>query len=197
MRFYVLLLLLVPLIQGLYIPEEKVYWIIQPDSNLHVYGSTNINTYQCDIVSYLSADTIGCTKAILKGQALPMSGKMDIAIESFDCHNKMMTNDLRKTLKYKENPNLTIRFISLNSFPDFKNPLKIIGIVDISLAGVTKRFDITYLFTQGSAQQIHLKGVRNINFSDFNLVAPSKMGGIIKAKDLLNVEFNLNLKAGL
>jgi hypothetical protein len=124
-----------------------------------------------------------------------MKGQMDLAIADFDCHNKMMTNDLRKTLKYKEFPNLTIQFISLNSFPDFKNPVSITGIVDISLAGVKKRFDISYLFTIDHKQQLHLKGARAINFTDFNLTPPSKMGGIIKAKDLLDVTFNLNLKS--
>jgi hypothetical protein len=39
-----------------------------------------------------------------------------------------------------------------------------------------------------------LKGNQSIYFSDFKLIAPSKLGGVIKAKDELHVEFKLNLK---
>ncbi len=175
--------------------DDKARWVVLPGSNLHVNGSTNINNFACEITDYLLPDTLICNKLNAKGQVLAMRGKMDLAIADFDCHNKMMTNDLRKTLKYKEFPNLTIQFISLNSFPDFRHPVSITGVVDISLAGVKKRFDISYLFTIDPRQQLHLKGARAINFTDFNLTPPSKMGGIIKAKDLLNVEFNLNLKS--
>jgi hypothetical protein len=42
-----------------------------------------------------------------------------------------------------------------------------------------------------------LKGNQSIYFSDFKLIAPSKLGGVIKAKDELQVEFKdawLNIK---
>jgi hypothetical protein len=165
-----------------------------PGSSLAVNGSTNINTFQCEITNYSLPDTLACSRTAARGQVLPMNGRLQLDIQSFDCHNKMMTNDLRKTLKAKTYPHLSIRFISINSFPDFKNPTRITGVVDIDLAGVTKRFEINYLFTVGSGQMVHLKGDRMINFSDFNLSPPSKLGGIIKAKDELSVEFKLNLK---
>jgi len=169
------------------------YWVVLQGSSLTVNGSTNVNTFQCEIANYSMPDTLTCLKSN-KVQSLPMNGKLNLDIESFDCHNKMMTSDLRKTLKSKAFPKLTVRFISINSYPNFKNPTKIIGVVDIGLAGVVKRFEINYLFTQDNANIVHLKGDRSILFSDFKLSAPSKLGGVIKAKDELQVEFKLNLK---
>ena len=190
--------LLVFLVVGFKSPDNgTTIWIVIPGSNIKVDGSTNINSFRCDVSNYAFPDTLTCFRLVEKGQMLPMSGKLQLQIESFDCHNKMMTNDLRKTLQAKTYPNLTIRFISINSFPDFKKPIRIIGVVDINLAGVTKRFEIGYLFTTDEHQVLHLKGDRNINFSDFKLVPPSKLGGIIKAKDQLRVEFTLNLKPGI
>lgn len=188
---YILLLFVLP---GFNSQDSAAIWVVMPGSSLTVNGSTNINTFQCEITNYLQPDTMTCTRQPLKGQILPMNGRLTLDILAFDCHNKMMTNDLRKTLRAKEHPHLTIRFISINSFPDLKNPSKITGVVDIGLAGVTKRFEISYLFTAENAQMLHLKGNRVINFSDFNLVPPSKLGGIIKAKDQLSVEFKLHLK---
>ena len=66
--------------------------------------------------------------------------------------------------------------------------------VDISLAGIVKRYDISYLFTVDNSSIVHLKGDRAVTFTDFNLSPPSKLGGVIKAKDELLVEFKLNLK---
>ncbi len=181
------------LISGYYPADPASTWVVMQGSSLTVNGSTNVNKFQCDIIDYNLPDTITCVKQS-KSQTLPMSGKLKLDIESFDCHNRMMTNDLRKTLKYKEFPKLIIKFISINSFPNFKNPTKITGVVDISLAGIVKRYDISYLFTVDNSSIVHLKGDRAVTFTDFNLSPPSKLGGVIKAKDELLVEFKLNLK---
>lgn len=189
---YCVMLFILP---GFQRPEGAgaVSWVVMPGSSLSVNGSTNVNTFQCEIINYSEPDTLVCNPSV-RGQVLPMQGRLVLNIESFDCHNKMMTNDLRKTLQYKNYPHLSIRFLSLNSFPDFRNPARINGVVDISLAGVTKRFEIAYLFTSDASQTIHLKGERVVSFTDFNLSPPSKLGGIIRAKDELRVAFRLNLK---
>jgi hypothetical protein len=176
------------------LPDAKVTWVIMQGSSLTVNGSTNVNTFQCDIANYNLPDTVTCFKLQQRGAVLPMTGKLNLSIDAFDCHNKMMTSDLRKTLKAKDFPILSVRFITINSFPDFKNPIKITGIVDIGLAGVSKKFEINYYFTADDKQRVYLKGDQKIHFSDFNLNPPSKLGGIIKAKDELLVEFKLNLK---
>jgi hypothetical protein len=175
-------------------PDKLATWVVMQGSSLMVNGITNVNSFQCEITNYSSPDTLTCAMALPKGMSLPMNGKLNLNIEAFDCHNRMMTNDLRKTLKAKIFPILSVRFISINGYPDLKNPGTITGVVDIGLAGVIRRFDINYLFTMDNLQQLHLKGDRVIKFSEFNLMPPSKLGGVIKAKDELNVEFKLNLK---
>ncbi|MDP1844786.1 MAG: YceI family protein [Sediminibacterium sp.] len=187
-------ILLLITLTGFYPPENKAVWIVMQGSSLTVNGSTNINTFQCDIANYNQPDTLTCLKNTPKGMVLAMSGKLNLSIEAFDCHNRMMTSDLRKTLKAKDFPILSVKFITLNGFPDFKNPTKITGLVDIGLAGVIKRFEINYLFSGDDKKQVYLKGDQRIHFSDFNLKPPSKLGGVIKAKDELLVEFKLNLK---
>jgi hypothetical protein len=172
----------------------RAIWVVLQGSSLTVNGSTNINTFQCVIPNYSMPDTVSLLRSSQKGVQLPMNGRLNLNVEDFDCHNKMMTSDLRKTLKAKTYPVLTVRFVSVNGFPDLKNPAKITGIVDITLAGVTKRFEINYLFSSEEKQQIQLKGDQLIHFSDFNLTPPSKLGGVIKAKNELKVEFILHLK---
>jgi len=137
-----LYLFLFLLICGFNHPDNKASWIVMQGSTLTVNGATNVNTFQCDISNYNMPDTISMLKGLPKGQLVPMNGKLNLEIEAFDCHNKMMTSDLRKTLKSKQFPMLSVKFISINGFPDFKNANRITGLVDIGLAGVSKRFEI-------------------------------------------------------
>jgi len=191
----ILLIALLNVLSGYNFTDNKVTWVVLQGSSLTVNGSTNINTFKCDITNYNRFDTIVCVRNKTKGFAIPMTGSLNLSIEAFDCHNRLMTSDLRKTLKYKDYPILAIKFISINGFPDFKNPNKITGLVDISLAGVNKRFEINYVFATENNDQLILKGEQSIHFSDFNLIAPSKLGGVIKANDQLQVAFRLNLKS--
>jgi hypothetical protein len=95
---------------------EPAKWVINEDSNLSVNGSTNINTFACVIAAYDQKDTI-----IVKGHGdheIALSGSIGLKTQSFDCHNAMMTHDLRKTLKEKEFPMLHISFLSLSKLPE-------------------------------------------------------------------------------
>ncbi|MCC8424912.1 YceI family protein [Mucilaginibacter sp. UR6-11] len=174
---------------------ETKKWVISETSNLSVNGTTNINKFTCDIPNYGKTDTL----TLIKGKNdkdLVLSGSVELKIQSFDCHNSMMTHDLRKTLKASTFPVLKINFLSLSKLPNLTmQPELITGLVDIEIAGVRKRFDVSYQISTDAQKGIHLVGTRDVNFSDFNLIPPRKLGGMIKTNDKLNVSFHLKIKA--
>jgi len=175
------------------VPPKK--WIISKSSTLRVDGSTNVNKFSCVIPAYDQIDTLTLSKNKIN-TAIILSGTIGLSISSFDCHNSGMTKQLRKTLDEKQFPVLRIRFLSLNKVPVLTvKPEAITGFVEIEIAGVSKRFEVNYQLTQDDQKNIHLLGSRAINFSDFNLVPPKKLGGMIKTKDQLDVDFQLNMKA--
>jgi hypothetical protein len=93
---------------------ETKRWVISENSNLSVNGTTNINKFACDIPAYGQTDTI----TLAKGKNdIVLSGNIGLKIQSFDCHNSMMTHDLRKTLKESVYPLLHINFLSLSNLP--------------------------------------------------------------------------------
>jgi hypothetical protein len=174
-------------------PETKK-WLVSQNSSLYVNGSTNINQFSCEIPSCDQTDTLTITKS-RSDKAITLSGNIGLSIQSFDCHNSVMTRDLRKTLKEKQYPKLHIIFLSLSSFPELTTkPQLITGIVDIALVGITKRCDVNYQVSVDNEKVIHLLGSRDISFSDFNLIPPRKLGGIIKTDDKLSVTFHLKIK---
>jgi hypothetical protein len=177
----------------LFLPStERTRWVISENSSLSVNGSTNINKFSCEIPTYDQTDTL----TLVKGREVDLTGKIGLKVESFDCHNSMMTKDLRKTLKAAAFPRLYIHFLSLSEFPQLTaEPKSITGWVTIELAGTTKRVEIKYQVSMDGQKIIHLIGVQDINFSDFDLVPPRKLGGMIKTNDLLSVAFHLKMKA--
>lgn len=180
-------------VRDLNTPSPIRKWVVAENSNLRVYGKTNINTFSCEIPSYDKKDTITIDKS---AQPLILTGNIALNVKSFDCNNIIMTHDLRKTIKQDQYPELHICFISLSNIPDLTiRPAPITGQIYIEIAGVRKRFEINYQISQDGGKIIHLLGSKLINFSDFNLVPPRKLGGIIKTHDELSVEFHLKIKA--
>ena len=168
-------------------------WLINESSSLSVNGSTNINKFSCVIPAYDHIDTIAVIQS--KDGTVRLSGLVGLSITSFDCHNSGMTKQLQKTLNQKQFPVLHIRFLTLNKLPELiVMPQSITGQVDISLAGVKKRFEVNYQISRDTQKVIHLLGSRDLNFSDFNLIPPTKLGGMIKTKDQLTVMFHLKMK---
>jgi hypothetical protein len=101
-------------------------------------------------------------------------------------HLSSVNSDIYKILSQK------IKFTENSSICRKHN---IFGWFDIDLAGLKNRFLVNYTFTSGINKTFHLKGTQNINFSDFNLTPPRKLGGMIRANERLDVEFQLDLAA--
>jgi hypothetical protein len=178
-------------------PGVKTKWIVQKTSTLSIDGRTNVNRFSCAVGEYTEPDTISCFKSIssTNPQGVPLQGVLRINIEAFNCHNRIMTTEFKKTLKYKQYPQLKVCFISLEKMPFSSTGSETIkGAVDIELAGLSRRFEITYTSSKTDAGEFQLIGNHTFCFSDFQLQPPQKMGGLIRVNDQLNVQFILFLK---
>ncbi len=173
--------------------NAQTKWLVSKSSSLSVNGSTNVNKFSCDIPDCDQADTL----TVLKSEkGIMLTGSISPAVLSFDCHKAMMTRDLRKTLKAKKYPQLHIKFLTLNKLPELSGkPQLINGDVEIEIAGVKKQYVISYQISKDTDDIVNLLGSRELNFSDFDLIPPRKLGGMIKTKDQLTVAFHLKMKA--
>lgn len=171
-------------------------WVVQKGGALQVEGSTNINKFTCAITGYSNPDTIQVYKNTGGKESVALKGSLSLDVKLFDCRNPVMTGDLRKTLKAKDYPKLKIRFLNLTRFPILSSQGDFIqGMVDIELAGVTKRFVVNYKFSRDDEKNIRLIGQRDVNFSDFKLTPPRKLGGMIQTDNRLEVQFRLDMRS--
>jgi hypothetical protein len=168
-------------------------WVISENSSLIVNGSTNVNKFSCSIRQYPKTDTVLISQD-QKSMVL-LSGELNIEVKNFDCNNQIMTKQLRKTLKEDQFPTFQIRFLSLKETSFLKQKKDFVkGLVEIEIAGTTKRFEISYQLSKDKNTML-FTGRQLINFSDFRLVPPRKMGKLIQAKDQLVVVFFLKMEA--
>lgn len=168
-------------------------WVVMSGGSLKVVGSTNINQFTCAITNYSKPDTIHVNRN--NNPSVKLNGAIRLDVKNFDCHNKPMTDELRKILKAKVHPKLMIKFVSLNQYPEPNTKHKIInGTVFIELAGVTKKYEVHYKVISADHSNIHLVGSRDVLFTDFNITPPKKLGGMIRTNDKLQVEFNVKMK---
>ena len=172
---------------------SKGIWVIDAQSQLTIQGSTNINDFSCKIEYCTGTDTLQYVENNSTQELRFTRSRMTVPVRSFDCGSRPISKDFWKTLKSETFPNLEIDFISLQNL-HFTDKSNITGVVDITLAGVTTRYNICYEVTVKDNGYFLLQGNHAVNFSDFELEAPEKLKGLIKVKEVLNVEFNLVLK---
>jgi hypothetical protein len=174
--------------------KPSVKWAIEKTSSLRVEGKSNINSFRCDMQGYYHTDTITGFEEGGNVKPVRLKGAMVVDIFRFDCHHRMITSDLRKTLKAEQYPKMTIRFLSLEKMPEFIGNTELLrGLVEIELAGTKKKFDILYSFVRPGGKAIILNGGRTFSFADFKLVPPKKLAGMIQIKDSFDVNFRLML----
>lgn len=170
-------------------------WVVQPTSTLKVTGKTNVNKFTCQIQTYCGADTL-----ILQdgGHQPPRFLKGNVWLEAtgFDCGNAIMTKDFHKTIQSKSYPHIEISFVSLERFPSYSCRNEFIKTnMIISMAGAAKAFEMDCVIEAESSGVFHLIGSRCFQFSDFALEAPSKMFGMIKVDETLDVSFHLVMRS--
>jgi len=173
--------------------SDKGTWIIDSKSQLTIHGATNVNNFSCKIASSSGTDTLQYVKNYAACEIQFYRNRMSIPIRSFDCGSRQISKDFHNTLKSEIYPRLDIDFKSLQNLYVI-NDTFIAGVVDITLAGITARYTIRYWVTVKGNDTILLTGTHPVNFSDFKLKAPEKLSGLIKVKEVLNVEFNLLLR---
>lgn len=142
---------------------------------IKISGKSTVGDYNCDN-SLVKKDSI----------FLNLSKKNSISAEipmaSFDCGNRIMTKDLRTTVKAT------------------KFPTSLVTLSDIKPCGKNYKCNLTFLITDKTlkykdfvlyATGNKLDGKININFSDIGMEPPVKMAGLVKVKDQIVIDFSL------
>lgn len=179
--------------------EEKMFFIhrfiVQPNSKLTIDGKTNVNAFTCAITHYTGKDTLVLKEGGPLSKPVFLQGSVSLLATHFDCGMAVMTKDFGTTINAKQHPYIVINFKTFERLPNYKLQRdKFKGTMTISIGGTARVFDVDCSIEAKPSGLIHLSGEREFLFSDFNLVPPQKMMGLIRIEKELIVRFTLVLK---
>jgi hypothetical protein len=169
-------------------------WVVDSNSSLTIEGRSNVSAFYCEVTKYLEADTLQYVNNETTRQFIFTNSSLTVDINDFDCHQRIITNDFRKTLKADQNRFLKIQFISLDAFDVRNNNQVVKGKVEILLAGKLKCTTIDFNINATNSGLIQMNGSKNMLFSEFNVMPPKKLAGIIRIKEEIRVNFQLFFK---
>ena len=94
----------------------------------------------------------------------------------------MMTSDFRKTLNASAFPKMYVHILKVErSSADLYR-----ATVEVTITDKSKTYDVDFV-----RQDKVLVGKRNVKFSDFNIIPPRRMGGMVVVNDNLGLDFRL------
>lgn len=190
-------------------------------SSITLEGRTNVHPWRCEsdgIRGSLQTDApwsvleIALTSAsggpagslvrdLPAGITLPQpSFSASIPVQSFDCGNRLMENDLRKALKAEQSPLIRFRYVDLvrvttetarsGALASWYLSVE----VELRLAGATRRIPMELRVDRASRTTFRLHGSTQLRMTDFGITPPTGMFGMIRAADELDVTVSLLLQ---
>jgi hypothetical protein len=112
----------------------------------------------------------------------------------FACDNKAMTRDFLKALKADEFPNMQIFFTHLvlpTSLSLKSTQTDVPALVSFSIAGVKRKYSLVFDRVDLKSDILTIIGGITLKMSDFGITPPTAMFGMVKANDVIRINFVL------
>jgi hypothetical protein len=187
-RFSFVLILFVLSTCEAWAQEYRIF--IDPKSQVSVFGSTNVNRFTFKYTEAITIDKAVRVK-VNEGTLKLHGGLIDLKVRAFDSGNGMMNSDFRKMMKEEINPFIQVELISLipNWMPDgnwVEGKVEII----VEMNSISKKYTINCKIDNPGSLLIY--GREKIRLTDFDLVPPVRMMGMVKVNEY--VDFDLSLR---
>ena len=169
-----------------------------PNSILEVNGKTNINSFCCTSQQRFPEGKLSyqfeAQAAIINFQDASLS----VTIDELDCGAKAINKDLQKALQADQYPNITIDLkqvfnLECSDLTDCDRWLDFEAIADITIVCTSKSISIPLQIKKNDDHHFRIVGGTIIQMCDFGIEAPTALMGLIKVKDTLKINFDLDL----
>ncbi len=176
---------------------SQVTYTPDPSSRLWIEGRSNINEFECQANKYFGEASLMDNDDQIefqRGEQEQVFLQVEIRVDGFECGKSRMNRDLQEALKSSEFPEITFLFdsaeiLEMPSSHDEAFQLEVKG--SLTVAGNSRdiRFNARAYFLE--SHKVRAIGKTTIKMSDFDVVPPTALMGLIKADDELSVNFDL------
>ena len=191
---YVFQILLLVLFTGFTVTKCKVNSTpvkIISNSTLNIYGTTNVNTFNC-ILNFENVNSVILTNYTKNNNRLLFENTiLKLENSCFDCGNSMMNKDFLKMLDTDNHPFISFALKEIVVNP--KRNSEVYCLASIKLAGKTRLYSIP--LTLENFQSIKAVGCLSLKLTDFGLKPPKKALGLVVVSNEIDINFDLNIEA--
>lgn len=153
--------------------------LIVTEQLVTVKGQTSLGGFSCDFRQVGKADTVNFNAANIRNVM-----EFQIPVKDFSCGNFLLNKDFRSTLKADEYPMVRVVVRNLR-----EKEGKVYCHLQLGLVG--KKLEFFDFILQPVDRG--LAGELTLNFETLGLEPPSKLGGMIKVEDKLELELLLGI----
>lgn len=161
---------------------------VLPNSNINIHGDAGVADFTCEFnMNYLQAPE----KILYRtaNQKIVFSdAELILENRGFDCGNKSRNKDFHEMVRTEEYPEMKITLLEVMR----QNGKEVEANVHIWIAGEENNYTIPVEILEGSALQI--KGQFRINVIDFGLEPITKMFGLIKVDEIIDINMDLKVQ---
>jgi len=161
-------------------PENAVESIIVVRQAFTIEGGTSVGDFSCTY-ELDQRDTVKINSLLTENASV----QYIIPSTAFGCHNFLLNRDFKKTIKAKEYKDIRV---VLSGFRKTGNHYTCN--LKLRLAGKEKMYEETPLKTSGDG----LTGSLVVQFSEFDLTPPKRMGGLVKVKEDIKISVALTVQ---
>lgn len=169
---------------------------IQKNSSLTINGSTNIVSFKI----YQNGDKLSRSKMSVlitqnQNKVFVSQNQLSVIVKNFASNNAMALKDFLKLLKSDLYPTLQVQLNYLDIQPISEKGKAYNGqaLISITITGKTRHYSIPITFVS-NGEVYTVNGAKKLSIREFDLVPETKMMGIIKVSEWINIDFHIICK---
>jgi len=173
-------------------PQQQVN-LIPGQSSLKIRGTSSMHDWEEKVEKF-------DVNLILKIKDNEITGidkvNFNCKSASITSDNSLMTNKTHDALLVEKFPEITFRLVSVDNLTSSGGIFSGTLSGDLSLAGVTKRVNITFTGNK-TGNRFAVKGSKMLTMTEFKIKPPTAMLGTLKTGDAITISFDLQFQNGM
>ena len=169
---------------------------IQKNSSLTISGSTNVVPFRL----YQNGDKLSKTKLTLatsysQNKIFLSQNQLSVVVKNFASPNFMALKDFLSLIKSDKYPTLQVQinYLDIDTITENGDFFKGNALVSITITGITRNYSIP-ISSKNNGEIYSVDGNKRMSIRDFGLTPKTRMMGLIKVSEWINIDFHVICK---
>ncbi|MCB0521340.1 MAG: YceI family protein [Lewinellaceae bacterium] len=178
---------------------EKTFHL-EKTSTIKLEGSTNFDLFYCKCAKSFAPQSFALELDDSAPHTLSFQNtSLRIPVVHLDCGNPLMNKEMFKALNGKRHPDILIELVKIwqpeiNFLDIGKAQLALRALVRLSINGQCHEYWLLIHARQLASSQYRFQGTKTLCMSEFGIAPPTAMLGIVKVKDEIKIDLDLEVR---